>query len=198
MTGGELTLAMLDLSYDAHTRTYDAPFQMKANNGIYLIDDFGRQQLSPAELLNRWIIPMERRIDFLSLGGGGKMTVPFETFLVFSTNLTPDKLGDEAFLRRIQYKLHMKNPDVQEYTNIFLQQAEKLGLLVSPRLVDHLIDTEYRRGGRKLRRCHPRDLLSHAADFISFHKLDPQVTDEILDHSLHSCFAEGPDAEMLE
>lgn len=193
MTGGELTLAMLDLSYDAHTKTYDAPFQMKANNGIYLIDDFGRQQLRPAELLNRWIIPMERRIDYLSLGGGGKMTVPFEAFLVFSTNLTPQKLGDEAFLRRIEYKLHLKNPDCEEFTQIFLQQAESFNLQITPDAVRHLLETEYRSCGRKLRRCHPRDLLSHAADYVSFHKLARQVDEKLLEHMVHSCFGDSDD-----
>ena len=147
---------MLDLSYDEHTKTHDAPFQMKSNNGIYLIDDFGRQQVSPAELLNRWIIPMERRIDYLSLARGGKMTVPFEAFLIFSTNLTPKNLGDEAFLRRIQYKLHLKNPDAHEFTDIFLQHAKRMDLSVCQSLIGNLIEREYRFGGRKLRRCHAR------------------------------------------
>ncbi len=105
ITGGELALDMLDLSYNRVSKVYDAPFQLKANNGIYLIDDFGRQKASPAEILNRWIVPMERHIDYLSFQAGGKMTVPFEAFLIFSTNLRPDSLGDEAFLRRIQYKM---------------------------------------------------------------------------------------------
>src|SRR5216683_2910944 len=96
---------MLDLGYNAITKIYDAPFQLKANNGIYLIDDFGRQKANPAEVLNRWIVPMDRRVDYLSFNTGGKMEVPFETFLIFSTNLQPESLGDEAFLRRIQYKL---------------------------------------------------------------------------------------------
>jgi MoxR-like ATPase len=196
-TGGELTLSMLDLCYDAHSKTYDAPFQMKANNGIYLIDDFGRQQLSPAELLNRWIIPMERRIDYLSLGGGGKMTVPFEAFLVFSTNLTPQKLGDEAFLRRIEYKLHLKNPTHEEFTAIFLQAAERLDLEVSPTAARNLLEKEYRQGGRKLRRCHPRDLLSHAADYVSFHKLERRVDEELLGEMVQSCFGDSSEESEL-
>ena len=105
MTGGELTLDMLDLNYNPVSKIYDAPFQLKANNGIYLIDDFGRQRATPAEVLNRWIVPMERKVDFLSFRSGGKMAVPFDAFLVFSTNLNPERLGDEAFLRRIQYKM---------------------------------------------------------------------------------------------
>lgn len=196
-TGGELTLSMLDLCYDAHSKTYDAPFQMKANNGIYLIDDFGRQQLSPAELLNRWIIPMERHIDYLSLGAGGKMTVPFEAFLVFSTNLTPQSLGDEAFLRRIEYKLHLKNPTTEEFTAIFFQAAERLNLEVSRTAVEHLLESEYRQGGRKLRRCHPRDLLSHAADYVSFHKLPRCVDEDLLAEMVKSCFGDSADESEL-
>ena len=110
ITGGELTLDMLDLSYNKHSKVYDAPFQLKANNGIYLIDDFGRQKAAPPKILNRWIVPMERHIDYLSFQAGGKMTVPFEAFLIFSTNLRPDQLGDEAFLRRIQYKMFLRSP----------------------------------------------------------------------------------------
>src|SRR5947208_15901049 len=107
---------MLDLSYNETSKVYDAPFQLKANNGIYLIDDFGRQRTTPAEILNRWIVPMERQVDYLNFRTGGKMTVPFETFLIFSTNLKPENIGDEAFLRRIQYRLYLKSPSTTELT----------------------------------------------------------------------------------
>src|SRR5687767_11071966 len=110
---------MLDLIFNTVSKVYDAPFQMKANNGIYLIDDFGRQKVSPAEVLNRWIVPMERRIDFLTFLTGGKAQVPFETSLVFSTNLSPEQLGDEAFLRRIQYKMFLRSPAETEFVSIF-------------------------------------------------------------------------------
>ena len=119
MTGGELTLEMLDLNYNSTSKVYDAPYQLKANNGIYLIDDFGRQHCTPAEVLNRWIVPMERRVDYLKFISGGKMTVPFEAFLIFSTNLNPEQLGDEAFLRRIQYKMLLRSPDENEFSTIF-------------------------------------------------------------------------------
>jgi MoxR-like ATPase len=119
ITGGELTLPMLDLSFNENSKIYDAPFHVKANNGIYLIDDFGRQRATPTEVLNRWIVPMERHVDYLSFRTGGKMTVPFEAFLIFSTNLSPDQLGDEAFLRRIQYKMLLHDPDESEYREIF-------------------------------------------------------------------------------
>jgi predicted ATPase with chaperone activity len=138
-SGGELTLSMLDLSFNAVSKIYDAPFQMKANNGIYLIDDFGRQKATSAEILNRWIVPMERHIDYLSFANGGKMTVPFETLLIFSTNLTPDKLGDEAFLRRIQYKMLLRSPEEEEFRKIFQQFAEKQGLTADAALLNHFI-----------------------------------------------------------
>src|SRR5580700_7949053 len=119
VSGGELTLDMLDLCYNSHSKVYDAPFQLKANNGIYLIDDFGRQKTTPTEILNRRILPMERHIDYLTFQAGGKMTVPFEAFIIFSTNLRPDSLGDEAFLRRIQYKMFLRSPRSPEFIQIF-------------------------------------------------------------------------------
>ena len=115
---------MLDLNYNATSKIYDAPYQLKANNGIYLIDDFGRQQCTPAEVLNRWIVPMERRVDYLKFNSGGKITVPFEAFLIFSTNLNPEQLGDEAFLRRIQYKMLLRSPDEHEFATIFQRFCE--------------------------------------------------------------------------
>ena len=128
VTGGELTLEMLDLNYNATSKIYDAPYQLKANNGIYLIDDFGRQQCTPAEVLNRWIVPMERRVDYLKFNSGGKITVPFEAFLIFSTNLNPEQLGDEAFLRRIQYKMLLRSPDEHEFATIFQRFCESRSL----------------------------------------------------------------------
>ncbi len=124
VSGGELSLDMLDLRFNTTSRVYEAPFQLKANNGVYLIDDFGRQKASPAEVLNRWIVPMERRVDYLSFLTGGKMTVPFEAFLVFSTNLNPAELGDEAFLRRIQYKMLLRGPSESEFREIFERFCE--------------------------------------------------------------------------
>jgi predicted ATPase with chaperone activity len=187
-TGGELSLSMLDLSFNRISKIYDAPFQLKANNGIYLIDDFGRQKATAAEILNRWIVPMERRIDYLSFENGGKMTVPFETFLVFSTNLTPDTLGDEAFLRRIQYKMLLRSPDEKEFRTIFCAFAQTQGLSVSPGLLDRFIAQHYRRTGKQFRRCHPRDVISQAIDYIHFKRLPYELTDELLDLAFASCF----------
>ncbi|MBV9769846.1 MAG: hypothetical protein JOZ32_09765 [Bryobacterales bacterium] len=190
VTGGELTLEMLDLNYNATSRIYDAPYQLKANNGIYLIDDFGRQQCTPAEVLNRWIVPMERRVDYLKFHSGGKITVPFEAFLIFSTNLNPEQLGDEAFLRRIQYKMLLRSPDEHEFATIFQRFCESKKLKYREGLIARFIDTHYRKIRRPFRRCHPRDVLSHAIDLINFEKLPFELTDDLIDRAFESCFLE--------
>jgi hypothetical protein len=161
---------------------------LKANNGIYLIDDFGRQKASPSEILNRWIIPMERKVDYLSFPSGGKVTVPFETFLVFSTNLTPAAIGDEALLRRIKYKMLMRSPSEEEFRTIFVKVCESHSLRTSLRLIDAFIGKHYRRTGRPFRRCHPRDIISQALDFIAFQRLAYDLTEECLDWAVASCF----------
>ena len=193
ITGGELTLDMLDLSYNPHSKVYDAPFQLKANNGIYLIDDFGRQKANPAEILNRWIVPMERHIDYLSFHAGGKMTVPFEAFLIFSTNLRPDQLGDEAFLRRIQYKMFLRSPKRPEFTHIFRRFAESKKLECREDVVDVFIQKHYIEGDKRFRRCHPRDVIMHAIDIVNFESLPMALTEDVLDRAFQSCFVENVD-----
>jgi hypothetical protein len=195
ITGGELALDMLDLSYNPHSKIYDAPFQLKANNGIYLIDDFGRQKASPAEILNRWIVPMERHIDYLSFHAGGKMTVPFEAFLIFSTNLRPDQLGDEAFLRRIQYKMFLRSPKQPEFSQILSRFAQSKNLGCTTELVQSFIHKHYVEEQRQFRRCHPRDVLMHAIDIINFESLPRVLTEDILDRAFYSCFVEDVDVE---
>ena len=195
VTGGELTLDMLDLSYNPSAKVYDAPFQLKANNGIYLIDDFGRQKVTPAELLNRWIIPMDRHVDYLTFHTGGKVAVPFETFLIFSTNLHPDKLGDEAFLRRIQYKMFLKNPSEEEFNEIFERFCTSQGLECPPVVVDKFMARHYRITGKPMRRCHPRDVITHAIDLMRFERLPYELTDELLDRAFESCFLEKSEIE---
>jgi predicted ATPase with chaperone activity len=192
-SGGELSLSMLELSYNNVSKIYDAPLQLKANNGIYLVDDFGRQKVTPAEILNRWIVPMEQHIDYLTFSQGGKTSVPFESFLIFSTNLTPDQLGDEAFLRRIQYKLLVRSPDIAEFRAIFFRQCGKLGLSPSPELIDGFIQKHYTRPGRKFRRCHPRDLLSLATDHIAFKRMPNELTEDLLEHAFECCFINTTD-----
>ncbi|MEO8370775.1 MAG: ATP-binding protein [Candidatus Solibacter sp.] len=190
VTGGELTLDMLDLRYNATSKVYEAPFQLKANNGIYLIDDFGRQLAAPAEVLNRWIIPMERRVDYLSFMTGGKMTAPFEAFLVFSTNLKPEDLGDEAFLRRIQYKLLLRGPAMNEFMHIFENVCVARKLPYQRQDLEAFVDKNYRQCGRAYRRCHPRDLLTHAVNRIHFEKLPYELTAQVLERAFESCFVQ--------
>jgi hypothetical protein len=188
-----LTLDMLDLSYNKHSKVYDAPFQLKANNGIYLIDDFGRQKASPAEVLNRWIVPMEKHADYLSFQAGGKMTVPFEAFLIFSTNLRPDQLGDEAFLRRIQYKMFLRSPKAPEFILIFERYCKEKEIMCPPGLAASFVQKHYIEGQQKFRRCHPRDVISHAIDILHFERRPLALTSDVLDRAFLSCFVEHVD-----
>jgi hypothetical protein len=193
ITGGELTLDMLDLSFNRHSKVYDAPFQLKANNGIYLIDDFGRQKASPAEILNRWIVPMERHIDYLTFQAGGKMTVPFSAFLIFSTNLRPDSLGDEAFLRRIQYKMFLRSPKAPEFMQIFERFCASSRIECPPGLVDRFVQKHYVQGDKRFRRCHARDVIIHAIDILNFERRPMTLTEDVLDRAFYSCFVDQVD-----
>ena len=188
VSGGELSTDMLDLRFNINSKVYEAPFQLKANNGIYLIDDFGRQRATPAEVLNRWIVPMERKVDYLSFLSGGKMTAPFEAFLVFSTNLNPADLGDEAFLRRIQYKMLLRGPSRDEFLQIFEQVCDTHDVTFDIELIEKFIERRYRSSGKPFRRCHPRDLCAHAINLINFEKLPREINASVLDRAYESCF----------
>jgi predicted ATPase with chaperone activity len=179
-TGGELTLNMLDLMYIESAKIYDAPYQLKANNGMYLIDDFGRQQITPAELLNRWIYPLDRGVDYLTFHTGNKIEVPFECFLIFSSNLNPSDLGDEAFLRRLEYKMYMRNPNEEEFAAIFYDYCRMMKIECPMGLLTEVIFDQYKKVGRKFRRCHPRDVISVAIDLIRFEKLPFVLNKELL------------------
>ncbi|VVO17648.1 AAA family ATPase [Pseudomonas fluorescens] len=164
ITGGELSMEQLDVRYDPSTRQYQAPLQLKASNGLFIIDDLGRQRMAPAELLNRWIVPMEEKRDFLNLGGGRHCELPFDLILVFSTNLNPLELADEAFLRRIGYKLQFGYLKPDEYERIWRQESERLGIPYDPLLLRHVLQELYEPESMPLVPCHPRDLLSMALD----------------------------------
>lgn len=164
ITGGELSMEQLDIRYDPFTRQYQAPLQLKASNGLFIIDDMGRQRMAPAELLNRWIVPMEEKRDFLNLGGGRHCELPFDLILVFSTNLNPLELADEAFLRRIGYKLHFNYLKPEEYERIWRQETERLGIAFDPLLLRYVLQGLYEAEGMPLVPCHPRDLLGMALD----------------------------------
>lgn len=168
IAGGELTLDMLDLHFEAATRLYRAPLQLRANNGLLLLDDLGRQRVSPAALFNRWIIPLEDGVDHLTLKGGQHFTVPFDLVLVLSTNLDPRSLADEAFLRRIGYKVPFAPATREEYAAIFRQECDRNGILWDPNLLAFLIDELHTPRGVPLLPCHPRDLLGLALDYTHY------------------------------
>jgi hypothetical protein len=188
IVGGELTLDSLEIRHDPHSNVSEAPIQMKSNCGCLLIDDFGRQRVEPLALLNRWIVPLENRIDYLSLPTGKKIQIPFEQLIIFSTNLEPADLVDEAFLRRIPYKIHVTDPDVEEYHRLFRSYASTLPCECDPAVVDWLLDTHYRPYGRALRRCHPRDLLGQVRNYCNYHDLPIELRPEYLDRVVPSYF----------
>ncbi|MCQ4326051.1 AAA family ATPase [Stutzerimonas stutzeri] len=164
VSGGELSMEQLDIRYDPFSRRYLAPLQLKASNGLFIIDDLGRQRMPPAELFNRWIVPMEEKRDFLNLGGGRQCVLPFDMILVFSTNLNPLELADEAFLRRIGYKLRFGYLRPPEYERIWRQEGERLGIAFDPLLLRYVLRDLYEAEGMPLVPCHPRDLLGMALD----------------------------------
>jgi len=188
MVGGELTLEMLDLRFNPLSKFYEAPIQLKANGGVFLVDDFGRQRIRPQDLLNRWIVPLESRIDFLTLHTGKKFQVPFDVLSVFATNLDPQSLADEAFLRRIPYKIPIVDPSIDEFTRIFELNCQRRKLRFHPVMVAYLQRRHYNPLGRPLRACHPRDLLDQVTALCRYRGLDPVITRELLDAACASYF----------
>jgi len=181
VTGGELTADMLEVRFDPHSKTYMAPLQLKANNGILLIDDLGRQKISTKQLFNRWIIPMEERRDFLALQSGEYFEIPFELVLLFSTNLDPNELVDEAFLRRLGYKIHFNALAQPLYHDIWFETCEELAINCSEETYQHLLGEYHQRYDRLLMPCYPRDLLGIVSDQIKFKALEPVVTPELIE-----------------
>jgi predicted ATPase with chaperone activity len=177
--GGELMLENLDLVYDETTKYYEAPFQMKANGGTFLIDDFGRQQVRPRELLNRWIVPLEKRVDYLTLVTGRKIDVPFDALILFATNLNPDELVDEAFLRRIRYKINIPDPSWEEYREIFMRVAERAGIPYTDDALRHIVTEFYVKSKRKPRAVHPRDIVEELVDIARFRGVSPTLSNEL-------------------
>jgi predicted ATPase with chaperone activity len=194
VAGGELTLDQLDLRYDPSTKVYQAPFQMKANGGVLIIDDFGRQRVPPQDLLNRWIVPLEKRVDYLALHTGSKFPVPFDCLLVFATNLDPMQLVDEAFLRRIHYKINVHSPNRDELTEIFRRVCAGMQIPFSERGVDFLYRNYYDRGRVMPRACHARDIADHVRDVARYRRIPAELSDELLDAACRSYFIELSDA----
>lgn len=209
VVGGELTLENADLTWSEAARFYEAPFQMKSNGGTLVIDDFGRQRVAPQDLLNRWIVPLERRVDYLALHTGKKIEVPFEQLVVFSTNLDENDLADQAFLRRMGYRARVEPPTPAAYSDIFHYQASKRGMKVEQATLDYILN-KYRTERRQMKGCEPRDLMDRATDICQFEKHGLQLTPHIVDIAWRNYFGtshsfaqqeakrEKPSADPLE
>ena len=189
VVGGELTMEHLEIQYNPQTGISEAPVQMKSNMGLLLIDDFGRQRMSVDELLNRWIVPLEKRYDFLNTSNGKKLQVPFDQLVVFSTNLEPKDLVDDAFLRRIPYKIEVPNPSVENFVKLFEIMCKIYKFEWKPELIKYLLEKHYVPTNRPLRNCHPRDLLLQVTNFCKYRK-EPQVlSEETLDFACENYFS---------
>jgi len=195
IVGGELTLDMLDLTFNPLARFYEAPLQLKANGGIFLVDDFGRQRMRPEDLLNRWIVPLESRVDYLTLHTGKKFQVPFDVLTVFATNLDPASLADEAFLRRIPYKIAVQDPSIEEFTRILEMNCRRRDMRFHPVMAAYLQRRHYLPSGRPLRACHPRDLLDQVTALCRYRGLEPTMNREMLDAACEAYFLDDRPAQ---
>jgi hypothetical protein len=190
VVGGELTLESLEIRHDLSAHVSEAPLQLKSNCGCLLIDDFGRQRIEPTALLNRWIVPLENRHDFLTLATGRKIQVPFEQLIIFSTNLEPKDLVDDAFLRRIPYKIKISDADEQEFRRLFQIYAESFGCAYRQDVVDYLINKHYRPFARPMRRCQPRDLLGQIHNYCRYNDRPMEMLPEYFDRAVRTYFTE--------
>lgn len=190
MVGGELTLDMLELRYDYSSKFYEAPVHMKAGNGVFILDDFGRQRIEPRQLLNRWIIPLERGVDYPSLHTGMKFEIPFDQITVFSTNLNPLELVDEAFLRRIRHKIHVQYQTEAEFKEILRRVCHTQNVHYDSEVAEYLLSNYYLKQNRPLVGSHPRDLMEHIIDQAHFLQLPPTFTKEAIDSAVANYFVE--------
>lgn len=188
MIGGELVMENLEVRHDPRSNICEAPLQMKSNCGCLLIDDFGRQRIAPEELLNRWIVPLENHCDFLTLPTGKKVQIPFEQMLIFSTNLDPTSLVDEAFLRRVPYKIFVGDPGQNEYRSLMSAVSKKMGFPDTPEAAEHLF-AYYQQKKRPMRRCHPRDLLTQVANYCRYRQIPLTIRPEYLDRACRTYFS---------
>lgn len=188
VVGGELTMSSLELQFNRITKIAEPSVQLKSNCGTLVIDDFGRQRMEPIELLNRWIVPLEKRYDFLTLSNGKKIQVPFDQLIIFSTNLEPKQLVDDAFLRRIPYKINVPDPSESEFRELMRIMAGKFGMAYDESAVTHLIDAHYRANHRPFRCCHPRDLLLQIVNQARFARREPRMTIEGFDQACANYF----------
>ncbi len=190
LAGGELTLDMLDLRFDPHTRLYQAPPHLKSNNGIFIIDDLGRQRCTPEALMNRWIVPMDRNVDYLTLHTGHTFQVPFDVIVVFSSNFVPQRLSDGAFLRRLGYKIEVPAASEAEYTRLFQQACDSVGVAFDAASFDYLLAC-HRERGVPLLACYPRDLMRQLRDLARYEDRAPTLSRDTLDWAWDNYFAAG-------
>ncbi|TLU61509.1 AAA family ATPase [Thalassotalea litorea] len=188
VTGGELTLSMLEVQFDNASRCYLPPIQLKANNGILFLDDLGRQRVTPKELFNRWILPLEERRDFLALQNGQHFEIPFELLLLFSTNLTPQELIDDAFLRRLGYKIQFQPLSQKLYEQIWFMECERFELECDSDCFVYLINSLHKTREKPYLACYPRDILSIVRDQVLFKNLPNRVTKDLINFAWHSYF----------
>ncbi len=188
--GGELKMDALDLRYDPLAKIYEAPLQLKANGGMFLIDDFGRQQLSPKDLLNRWIVPLESHVDYLRLQSGQTLVVPFRELIVFSTNLDPYQLVDDAFLRRIQVKVEVSSPDERLFFQIFTLMCKTYNIPFDKEAFLYLVQTWYHSQGRPMQSVHPRDILKTLRAICEYDGIPPQLSPSLIDDACRSYFVQ--------
>ena len=188
VVGGELILEQLELIFDPIAKVYEAPYQLKANGGLFLIDDFGRQKCRPQDLLNRWIVPLEKKVDYLALQTGKKLEVPFDVLIVFSTNLSPKDLVDDAFLRRIRHKIEVGNPSPDEFREIFKLVCRAKQIPYSDDGLRYLIQEHYLKVRRDLRACHPRDLCEQILDEAKYRGITPAMSKDLLDRACEAYF----------
>ena len=188
VVGGELEMSSLDVKFNPTLNISEAPLQLKANGGVFLIDDFGRQQIQPEALLNRWIIPLEKQIDYLTLSNGQKVEVPFDTFIIFSTNLDPADLVDEAFLRRIPYKVNVPDPSREMFKTLFQIMAKKFDIAFDEAAFDYLVRHHYGEK-RPFRACQPRDLLLQIVNRAKYNEAAPAMTPDAFDDACHTYFS---------
>jgi len=188
VVGGELTMDNLEIRHDPVTNVSEASLQLKSNCGCLLIDDFGRQRINPTDLLNRWIVPLENHVDYLTLATGKKIQVPFEQLIIFSTNLDPMDLTDEAFLRRIPYKIEVKDPSVAEFGKMFEAACRAVSCRFHPEAVHYLLATHYAPLHRPLRRCHARDLLAQISNHCAYQGRPVELRPDYLDRVVKSYF----------
>ena len=190
ISGGELTLRDLELRFDPVSKFYVAPLQVKANGGVLVIDDFGRQIVQPRELLNRWIVPMDKGWDNLTLQTGESIEVPFDVLLVFSTNLPPAQLGDEAFFRRIRHKVEVINPTREHFLEILRRACAASRVPYSEEGAAYLVAQHYEATGRPFRGCHPKDLVELIEDIAHFRAMEPRLDPDLVDVACASYFVE--------